>query len=58
MLARTCRLQQPSLLEGRQVVGGAETTGVWIGLKRLEDGSFLILASRGADPESMFELYR
>ena len=58
MLARTCRLQQPSLLGGRQVVVRSETTGVRIGLKRLEDGSFLILASRGADPESMFELYR
>jgi len=50
MFARTCGVQQSSLLGGRQVVGGAETTGVQIGLKRLEDGSFLILASRGGDP--------
>jgi hypothetical protein len=39
-------------------VGGAETTGVRIGLKRLEDGSFLILAARGVNPDSVFELYR
>jgi hypothetical protein len=62
MFARTCGLQhglqQSSLLGGRQVVGGAESTPVQIGLKRLEDGSFLILAGRGVDPGSMFELYR
>ncbi|WP_251979408.1 IS4 family transposase [Salinibacter ruber] len=58
MFARTCGVQQSSLLGGRQVVGGAESIGVRIGLKRLEDGSFLILASRGVDPDSMFELYR
>ena len=39
-------------------MGGAETTGVRIGLKRLEDGSFLILAARGVNPDSVFELYR
>jgi len=39
-------------------VGGAESVGVRIGLKRLEDGPFLVLASRGVDPDSMFELYR
>ncbi len=58
MFARTCGFQQSSLLGGRQVVGGAETTGVRIGLKRLEDGSFLILAARGVNPDSVFELYR
>ena len=62
MFARTCGLQhglqQSSLLGGRQVVGGAESTPVQIGLKRLEDSSFLILAGRGVDPGSMFELYR
>ncbi|PSQ83297.1 MAG: hypothetical protein BRD40_02110 [Bacteroidetes bacterium QS_1_65_9] len=58
MFARTCGLQQSSLLGGRQVVGGAESIGVQVGLKRLEDGSFLILASRGVDADSMFELYR
>jgi len=62
MFARTCGfqhgLQQSTLLGGRQVVGGAETTGVQIGLKRLKDGSFLILASRGVNPKSMFELYQ
>ena len=39
-------------------MGGAESTGVQVGLKRLEDGLFLILASRGVDADSMFELYR
>ncbi|WP_251951923.1 IS4 family transposase [Salinibacter ruber] len=58
MFARTCGLQQSSLLGGQQVVGGAESVGVRIGLKRLEDGPFLVLASRGVDPDSMFELYR
>jgi hypothetical protein len=58
MFARTCGLQQSTLLGGRQVVGGAESIKMQVGLKRLEDGSFLILASRGVDPESMFELYR
>ena len=47
-----------SLLGGRQVVGGAESTPVQIGLKRLEDGSFPTLAGRGVDPGSMFEFYR
>ena len=58
MFARTCGLQQSSLLGGRQVVGGAESIGVQVGLKRLEDGSLLISASRGVDADSMFELYR
>ena len=58
MFARTCGLQQSSLLGGRQVVGGAESVEVQVGLKRLEDGSLLILASRGIDADSMFELYR
>ncbi len=58
MFARTCGVQQSSLLGGQQVVGGAESVGVRIGLKRLEDGPFLVLASRGVDPDSMFELYR
>jgi hypothetical protein len=57
MFARTCGVQQSSLLGGRQVVGGAESIDLQVGTKRLEDGSFLILASRGVDPESMFELY-
>ena len=39
-------------------VGGAESTEVQIGLKRLEDDSFLILASRGVDADSIFDLYR
>ena len=58
MFARTCGLQQSSLLGGRQVVGGAESVEVQVGLKRLEDGSLLILAGRGVDPGSMFGLYR
>ncbi|PSQ72023.1 MAG: IS4/IS5 family transposase [Bacteroidetes bacterium QH_2_64_26] len=58
MFARTCGLQQSSLLGGRQVVGGAESVEVQVGLKRLEDGSLLILASRRIDADSMFELYR
>ena len=58
MFARTCGLQQSNLLGGNQVAGGAETVEVRVGLKRLEDGSFLILAGRGIDPGSMFELYR
>ena len=47
-----------SLLGSRQVVGGAESILVQIGLKRLKDGSFLSLAGCGVDPGSMFELYR
>ena len=58
MFARTCGLQQSNLLGGNQVAGGAEAVEIRVGLKRLEDGSFLILASRGVDADSMFELYR
>jgi Transposase DDE domain. len=58
MFARPCGFQQSILLGGRQVVGGAETVEVQIGLKRLEDGSFLILASRGVDTDSILDLYR
>ena len=58
MFARTCGFQQSNLLGGNQVAGGAEAVEIRVGLKRLEDGSFLILASRGVDADSMFELYR
>jgi len=57
MFARTCAPEQSRLLDEKWVLGGAESTDVQVGTKRLEDGSFLILASRGVDPESMFELY-
>ena len=57
MFARTCATEQSRLLDGKRVLGGAESTEVRVGTKRLEDGSFLILAARGVNPESMFELY-
>jgi len=58
MYARTCAPGQFRVLDGKRVVGGAESTPVQVGVKRLEDNSFLILASRGVDPNSIFDLYR
>ncbi len=58
MYARTCVPGQFRVLDGKRVVGGAESTPVQVGVKRLEDNSFLILASRGVDPDSIFDLYR
>jgi hypothetical protein len=58
MFARTCAPGQFRVLDGNRVVGGAESTEVRVGTKHLEEGSFLVLAAREVDPESMFELYR
>lgn len=57
MFARTCAPEQSRILDEKRVLGGAESIPMWVGTKRLEDGSFLILAARGVDPESMFKLY-
>ena len=58
MFARTCTPQQSRILEGALTLGGAEAVRARVGMKHLDDGSFLILAARDVDTDRMFDLYR
>ncbi|WP_118840710.1 IS4 family transposase [Salinibacter ruber] len=58
MFARTCPPEQAAHLNGLKGLGGAESVDSQVVTKRLEDGSFLILAGRQVSPDSMMNLYR
>ncbi len=58
MFARTCAPEQAAHLNGLKGLGGAESVDSQVVTKRLEDGSFLILAGRQVSPDSMMTLYR
>jgi len=58
MFARTCQPGQVSQLPAPTGLGGAESVECQVTTRRLEEDSFLILAGREVDPESMLDLYR
>jgi hypothetical protein len=58
MFARTCQPGQSEHLPAPKRLGGAEAVECQVTTGRLEEDSFLILAGREVDPESMLDLYR
>jgi hypothetical protein len=58
MFARACQPGQVSQLPAPTGLGGAESVECQVTTRRLEEDSFLILAGREVDPESMLDLYR
>lgn len=58
MFARTCAPEQAAHLDGPKGLGGAESVDSQVVTKRLEDDSFVILAGRQVNPDTMLDLYR
>jgi hypothetical protein len=58
MFARACQAGQSKHLPALRRLGGAESVKCQVTARRVEEDSFLILAGREVDPESMLALYR
>jgi hypothetical protein len=58
MFARACRPGQTKHLDAPKGLGGAKSLECQVTAGRLEENSFLIIAGREVDSESMLELYR